>query len=136
MRANDKPLAFALLRVAIGFNFAGHGFIRLFKVGLSQFANSAANNLSKSPLPHGLTIGFLHIVPVLEAVIGVLLILGLFTRCALIAGSVLMIFLTIGVTSNQQWDAAGTQLLYSLVLFVLLFCVEYNEFSMDRWMRR
>lgn len=136
MHAKDKALAFALLRVAIGVNFAGHGFIRLFKIGLGQFANSAANNLSKSPLPHGLSVGFLHLVPIVEAIVGVLLILGLFTRCALIVASVLMIALTIGVTSNQQWDTAGTQLLYSLVLFVLLFCAEYDEFSLDRLLRR
>lgn len=136
MQATNKSLAFALLRIAIGVNFAGHGFIRLFKIGVGQFANSAANNLSKSPLPHGLTLGFLHVVPIVEAIGGVLLILGLFTRCALIAASVLMISLTVGVTSNQQWDVAGTQLLYSLVLFVLLFYVEYNELSVDRLMRR
>jgi thiosulfate dehydrogenase [quinone] large subunit len=64
---------------------------------------------------------FLYGVPVIEAVVGVALILGLFTRFALALSALLMIALTIGVTSNQQWDTAGQQLLYSLVLAVLLF---------------
>jgi thiosulfate dehydrogenase [quinone] large subunit len=47
-----------------------------------------------------------------------------------------MMALTIGVTANQQWDLAGLQLLYSLVFFVLLFLVEYNQFSLDAALRQ
>jgi thiosulfate dehydrogenase [quinone] large subunit len=47
-----------------------------------------------------------------------------------------MMALTIGVTSNQQWDVAGQQLLYSLVFFVLLFLNEFNEYSVDTFIRR
>jgi thiosulfate dehydrogenase [quinone] large subunit len=117
--------------VRIRVNFAGHGLIRLY-VGASQFVNSTAEHLSKSPLPHGLVIGFLYTVPVVEAFVGIALIAGLMTRVVLVVSSVLMIALTIGVTSNQQWDIAGQQLVYSAVLFVLLFLHEYNDFSADR----
>ena len=41
-----------------------------------------------------------------------------------------MTALTVGVTSNQQWDVAGQQLLYSLVFFVLLFLLEWNTLSL------
>jgi thiosulfate dehydrogenase [quinone] large subunit len=131
MRTSEKSLAYGLLRVAVGVNFAGHGLIRLY-VGASQFVNSTAEHLSKSPLPHGLVIGFLYMVPVVEAFVGIALIAGLMTRFVLVVSSVLMIALTIGVTSNQQWDIAGQQLVYSAVLFVLLFLHEYNDFSADR----
>lgn len=119
----------------MGVNLAGHGLIRLFVVGLWQFAHASADHLSKSPLPHGLSVGFLFVVPIVEAIVGIALVVGLGTRFALVISSVLMICLTIGVTSNQQWDTAGTQLLYSLVLFVLLFLAEYNVFSLDRLLR-
>ena len=42
-----------------------------------------------------------------------------------------MICLTVGVASNQQWDIASQQLLYSFVLFVLLFLDQYNSISLD-----
>jgi hypothetical protein len=42
-----------------------------------------------------------------------------------------MMGLTISVASNQQWDVAGQQLLYSLVFFVLLYLVELNAYSLD-----
>lgn len=135
MELKDKSLAYTLLRVAIGVNFAGHGFIRLH-IGLAQFANATANGLSKSPLPHSFIVGFLYVVPIIEALVGLALILGLGTRFSLAIAASLMICLTAGVTSNQQWDTAGQQLLYSLVLFVLLFLREYNEISLDRVLGR
>lgn len=46
-----------------------------------------------------------------------------------------MIALTVGVTLNQEWDIASQQLVYSFVLFVLLFLWEHNEISVDRLMR-
>lgn len=134
MRFSEKSLAYALLRVAVGVNFAGHGLIRLY-IGLGHFADSTAEHLSKSPLPHGSVVGFLYVVPIVETVVGVALVLGVLTRLALIGGALLMIALTVGVTSNQEWDIASEQLLYSFVLFVLLFLWEHNEISVDRLMR-
>jgi thiosulfate dehydrogenase [quinone] large subunit len=55
------------------------------------------------------------------------------TRWVLAAGAVFMMALTFGVTSNQQWDVAGQQLLYSLVFFLLLFYREWDEFGVDGW---
>ena len=135
MQATEKTLAYALLRIAIGVNFAGHGLIR-FYIGLGQFATSTAEHLSKSPLPHGLVLGFLYLVPVIETLVGLALIFGVGTRFALVISALLMICLTLGVTSNQQFDTAGVQLLYSLVLSVLLFFYEYNDLSLDRVMGR
>lgn len=119
----------------MGVNIAGHGLIRLFVVGLSPFAHSTVDHLSKSPIPQSFMLGFLFIVPIVEAIVGIALILGLGTRFALVVCSLLMICLTFGVASNQQWDTAATQLLYSLVLFVLLFLAEYNDLSLDRVFR-
>jgi thiosulfate dehydrogenase [quinone] large subunit len=70
---------------------------------------------------------------VIEALLGVALILGVLTRATLVLGAIFMMGLTIGVTSNQQWDIAGQQLVYSVVFFVLLFLVEHNALSVDGW---
>jgi thiosulfate dehydrogenase [quinone] large subunit len=130
MRINDKSLAYALLRIALGVNFAGHGLIRIYN-GVGSFAASTAEHLAKSPLPHSITLGFSFAIPFLEAILGLTLILGVFTRIALVCGALFMMALTIGVTSNQQWDIASQQLLYSIIFFLLLYLIEHNAFALD-----
>ena len=130
VRFSDKALAYGLLRIALGVNFAGHGLIRIHN-GVGAFASTTAEHMARSPLPHGFVLGFGYAIPWIESLLGLALILGLGTRLALAAGALFMMALTLGVTSNQQWDVAGQQLLYSLVFFVLLFFREWNTLSLD-----
>ena len=134
MRINHKPLAYALLRIALGVNFAGHGLIRIDK-GVGAFATSTAEHLAKSPLPRAVTFGFSYAIPFLEAILGLTLILGVFTRIALVCGAVFMMALTIGITANQQWDVASEQLIYSVVFFLLLYLIEHNALALDTYLR-
>jgi thiosulfate dehydrogenase [quinone] large subunit len=134
MRIDDKSLAYALLRISLGVNFAGHGLIRIYN-GVGAFAATTAEHLAKSPLPHSFAYAFSYAIPFLEAVLGLTLILGVFTRVSLICGTVFMMLLTIGVTANQQWDVAGQQLLYSLVFFLLLYLNEHNALALDNYTR-
>lgn len=131
----NRNLAYALLRISLGVNFAGHGLIRIHN-GVSNFAQTTAEHLAKSPLPPSLTYAFAYSIPFIEAILGLTLILGIFTRISLIIGAVFMMLLTIGVTANQQWDIAGQQLLYSVAFFLLLFLHENNQFSLDAALRR
>jgi thiosulfate dehydrogenase [quinone] large subunit len=133
MRWNNRSLAYALLRIALGVNFAGHGLIRIYN-GVGVFAASTAEHLAKSPLPHGLTLGFSYAIPFFEAILGLTLVLGVFTRVSLVFGAVFMMALTVGVTSNQQWDVAGQQLIYSAVFFLLLYLIEYNALALDNYL--
>ena len=134
MRIDDKSLAYALLRIAFGVNFAGHGLIRIY-IGVAFFAATTAEHLAKSPLPHSLTYAFSYAIPFLEAILGLTLILGVFTRISLVCGVVFIMLLTIGLTANQQWDVASQQLLYSVVFFLLLFFIEHNALALDNYLR-
>jgi thiosulfate dehydrogenase (quinone) large subunit len=135
MRIEHKSLAYALLRIAFGVNFAGHGLIRIYN-GVGSFAAVTTEHMAKSPLPRAFTFGFGHAIPFLEAILGLTLILGLFTRISLACGAIFMMLLTIGVTANQQWDLASQQLLYSVVFFLLLFFLDENNLSLDNVLRR
>lgn len=135
MRLNNRQLAYALLRIALGVNFAGHGLIRIHN-GAGAFAQTTAEHLAKSPLPYSLSYAFSYTIPFVEAILGLTLILGIFTRIALACGAVFMTLLTVGITANQQWDIASQQLIYSLVFFVLLFLIEHNAYSLDNYLRR
>src|ERR1700728_188963 len=68
MRISNKTVAYALLRGAFGVNFLGHGVFRILS-GTGKFAAMMADSMAKSPLPHGLTLGFLSAVPVIETVL-------------------------------------------------------------------
>jgi thiosulfate dehydrogenase [quinone] large subunit len=133
--SSTKALAYTLLRAAFGVNFAGHGFVRILN-GVGSFAQTTADHLAKSMLPRGFVIGFGHLIPFIEAALGLALIFGILTRVSLVSGALFMMALTIGVTSNQQWDVAGQQLLYSLVFFALLFLIEFNYYSVDAFLER
>ena len=135
MKMSDKELAYGLLRIAFGVNFLGHGMFRIWS-GVGQFAATTAEHMTKSPLPHGFIAGFAQCIPWIETALGVALILGLLTRVALACGALFMMALTFGVTSNQQWDTAGQQLLYSVVFFLLLFLLEYNGLAADCLLQR
>jgi thiosulfate dehydrogenase (quinone) large subunit len=70
---------------------------------------------------------------VIDLPAGSAMILGLWTSVALIAGSLLMLTLQIGICLAQNWDVAGVQLIYVLLYFILLTYCERNRWSVDHW---
>ena len=130
MFRDHKAVAYALMRLALGVNIFGHGFFRILS-GVGNFANGMAQGMDKGPLPHALTLSFGYCIPWIEFTLGALLVLGLFTRFALVAGALLMAALTFGTTSVQNWNGAGTQLMYSFIFFAMLWLVGANTLSVD-----
>lgn len=132
---SHKQIAYALMRLALGVNFFGHGFFRVL-TGVSAFAQGTAQGMAKGPLPHALSLGFGYCIPWIEILLGTLLIVGLLTRPTLIAGALFMVALTFGTTSIQNWNGAGSQLNYSLIFFAMLWLVEANSLSVDSLLAR
>jgi thiosulfate dehydrogenase [quinone] large subunit len=118
--SSDQRIAYVLLRLALGVDFLGHGSIRLLH-GNAAFAQWMVKHMAEAPLPSAFVYGFGWLLPFLEAALGLLLIAGLLTRWALIAGSLLMISLLVGVALMQDWAMAGLQLSYCLIFSILLF---------------
>ena len=119
--SRDQRAAYLLLRVITGMNFFGHGFARIFTgTHLGGFAHWMVGDMAKSPLPASLVLATGYVVPCVELVIGVLLLTGVATRQALIVAMLLVLVLMFGITMKQDWNIAGQQLLYGLVLAVLL----------------
>jgi thiosulfate dehydrogenase (quinone) large subunit len=92
--------------------------------------------MAKAPLPKWILPPFAAALPWAEATIGILLLLGLFTRFALVAGSLVMIALMAGITLAQNWDVAGIQLIYCAIYFVLLTHRGRNVYSLDTVLHR
>ncbi len=96
-----------------------------------------AGQFQHSILPEPLVIAFGYALPFAEFVIGLLLLVGLFTRGALAAGAVLMILLVFGTTTIEQWDAIPSQLFHVVFLVGLLIYVDrYDNYSLGLSMKR
>lgn len=131
----DQRLAYALLRIVVGLNLLMHGVSRML-AGPGAFAANLVAQFVHAPLPMWSVWAFGVVLPAVEALIGLLLLIGLRTRAALIAGSLLIMVLTFGSGLVQDWPAAGLQLTYALVYAALLFLLQYNGWSVDAWMLR
>ena len=126
----EQHQAYVLLRLFTGLDFFGHGFARIFTgTHLSGFAQGMVKSMSVSPLPPSLTLASGYAIPWVELLVGVLLLLGLFTRFALTIGFLLMFVLMFGVSMKQDWTAAGMQMLYGLILCILLFARQRYDLS-------
>ena len=128
--AIDQRIAYALLRIAFGVNIFFHGLSRLLG-DHAAFLAYLSQQMAKAPIPKSMLPPFAATLPWTEATIGFLLLLGLFTRFALVAGSLVLIALMAGITLAQNWDVAGIQLIYCVIYFVLLTHRDRNVYSLD-----
>jgi thiosulfate dehydrogenase [quinone] large subunit len=118
----EHSQAYVLLRLFTGLDFFGHGFARILTgTHLSGFAHGMVKNMASTPLPPALTLATGYVVPCVELALGGMLLLGLFTRVALLTAFGLMFVLLFGIMLKQDWTVASEQLIYALVLAVLLF---------------
>lgn len=124
-----NSVVYLLARLAVGMSFFGHGLVRLTK--LERFSNGLVHEFQKSMLPSALVMPFSYILPFAEFLIGLLLLVGLYTRQALAAGCIVMILLILGTTLIEDWSALPTQLIHTAFLLVLLQFLTSNIFSID-----
>jgi thiosulfate dehydrogenase (quinone) large subunit len=131
----DERVAYALLRFVFGMNICFHGLSRLL-TDHQAFLAYLTKSLAPAVLVPKATIpAFAATLPWVETLLGLLLLLGLFTRFALIAGFLVMILLMAGITLAQDWTTAGLQLIYCLLYFILLMFLDRNHFSLDSLFR-
>jgi len=134
-KERDKFTAYALLRITLGTNIAMHGISRLI-AGPNAFASKLTTQFARAPLPPVLVQLFGQSLPWVECLFGLLLLLGLRTRAAIVGGALLMLVLTFGSSLIQDWQAASTQLLYAAVYAALLFLLRFNGWSIDALLQR
>lgn len=128
----NYSMSFLLARLIIGISFFGHGCFRI--PVLSTFSDGMVRQFEHSILPQQLVLVFSYVLPFIELTIGLLLLAGLFTRQALIAGALLMMLLIFGCTTIQHYDPIQLQLTHSIFCIVLLvFVNQYNTFAVDSY---
>lgn len=125
---------FLLLRLGIAISMFGHGLVRLPK--LKTFSQWMIGLFEKSILPKIVIIPFSYLLPIAELTIGLLLFTGLFTKPALILGSIMMLALLFGTSMIENWEAIPSQLLHLLFCAVLLQFIENNSWALDCFFRK
>ena len=131
-----RAQAFAILRATVGVVFLFFG-IGKFVLGVAASAAGIEQMFVKTWLPPGGVHAFAVVLPFLEVTIGALLVLGLFTRLALVAAGLLILMLTAGLSVAAVAQAVALNLVYALALYVLLSRVaDDNQVSIDALLRR
>ena len=128
----DAVLGYTLLRLTLGLNFLFHSFSRWHDGG--KFVEGVVGGFVHTPLPAWSVRAFATVIPYWEPAVGLLLVLGLWTRWALVAGALLIALLTSGTALRAEYPVLSEQLIYALVFFVLLlFRERYDRFGVDGW---
>jgi len=127
---SDASIAYAILRVTLGVNICLRGVVRIAH-GPTAFAQGMVKQMEATVLSPSLVYAFASTLVWVESAVGLLLIFGLQTRLALIAGGLMMTALTFGTMQIENFQNAWLQLTYALVFFVALACRSWNLISLD-----
>lgn len=130
----NNAIAFLLFRLTAAASMFGHGLVRLPK--LNGFSAWMVKSFEKSMLPDLMVVPFSYALPIAEFVIGLLLLVGLFTRASLIAGGVVMVILVFGTAMIENWDALPSQLIHAAFFAILLVFIQYNTIAVDRLIKK
>jgi thiosulfate dehydrogenase (quinone) large subunit len=129
----DRALAHGLARLGLGVDIVLHGIMRL--PNLATFAGGMEKEFAKTLLPGSLVYVTGYGIAIGEAIIGALLLLGLFLRPTLVAGMLLMLLLLSGVGLLQNWNIAALQLSYVAFYAALLATASWDRYSVDGLLR-
>ncbi|WP_294286130.1 MauE/DoxX family redox-associated membrane protein [uncultured Chryseobacterium sp.] len=118
----DFKAAFFFLRLPMAVSLLGHGLVRLPK--LPAFSEWMVKTMEKSVIPEMLIVPFSYVLPVVEAVVGILLLINFKTKYTLYSALALMSILIAGSCSIENWTAIEAQLLHCVYLFGLFWFYE------------
>lgn len=123
---SNKKLAIFLLRFVTGINFLMHGAVRVLG-DYSGFANGMVDNFSETFLP-AFSVRLLgYAIPIVELIIGAILITGFQLKIGLIISFLLMATLIFGMSLLQEWGVVGSQMVYAVALFLILYFHEEEK---------
>ena len=132
-KASDIVIAYTILRLSFGANILLHGLSRILN-GRPAFLAYLTHYFEHAHLiAPGMLPVFGAVLPWVETALGLLLMLGLFSRFTLIVGALVLTVLVIGTNLAQDWLVSGLQLPYCFIYYYLLIHLEQNRYSLDAW---
>ena len=135
-QASDTVIAYTILRLSFGANIMLHGLSRILN-GRPAFLAYLTHYFEHAHLiPSSMLPAFGAVLPWVETTLGLLLMLGLFSRFTLIAGALVMTALVFGTNLAQDWLVSGLQLIYCFLYYYLLVHISENRISLDAVMAK
>jgi len=132
-KSSNAAIAYGILRLSFGANICLHGLSRILN-GRSAFLAYLNHYFEHAHLiSPGMLLIFGAVLPWVETTLGLLLMLGLFSRFTLIAGALVMTVLVFGTNLAQDWLVSGLQLIYCFLYYYLLLHLDQNSYSVDAW---
>ena len=121
----NSRFAFFILKLPMAMSMLGHGLVRLPK--LNSFAEGMAEQFKDSMLPDFLVLPFGYLLPLVELVIGILLLTNWQTKNTIYAGLLTMALLIFGSSMIENWGAITAQLVHAIYFAVVLYFLTKNE---------
>jgi thiosulfate dehydrogenase [quinone] large subunit len=131
---NHREAAYALLRITLGVIFLFYG-VGKFMGGIDNFVGGMNQHFA-GKLPTVMVTPFAYVLPFAEVTLGALILIGLFSRFALVLSGLLLVGLTFGTVMLGEAPTVAHNLQYALVNFILLWLVDLNQYSLDSLLRR
>ena len=115
----NLQIGYVFFRVFVGANLFLHGFTRIL-TGVSAWALPEAVTFTDTFLPMSLVHIALYMIPYVQIFLGTCIVLGKYTRWALLGGLCLFFLLLFGHTVRQNWSGAHIVMHYGLYYWILL----------------
>src|ERR1700691_6370694 len=93
--SSSSEIAYSLFRITFGVNIFLHGVMRLV-IGHAVFLAYVTKQMQDAPVPSWFLPTFSYVLPYVEGSVGLLLLLGLFTRSGLIGGTLVIFWWMLG----------------------------------------
>jgi len=122
--------AYLILRLAIGLSMFGHGLVRLPK--LTVFSDGMLKEFEHSMLPQALVLPFSYVLPIAEFLVGLFIILGLFTKQSSVVGAIVMLCLIFGTCLIENFGALPSQLIHAAFFAILIQFIDSNSLAIDK----
>ena len=126
----DLQVGYFVMRVMLGINLTFHGIMRPI-TGMTEFVEQFVPSFADTFLPIWLVRISLYFIPVAELILGVLMILGLFTRWALIGGILIFALLLAGHGVRSNWGGLHLVMQYVLYYGILFSLRSQNWLALD-----
>jgi thiosulfate dehydrogenase (quinone) large subunit len=128
---NNKQWAYLVLRFGVGINFFLHGLVR-FTGNYELFVKKVSDGFADTIIPIALASLIAWLIPVAEFILGLMLLLGLFTFEVLLSLGILMLVLISGMVLQQEWSTVSGQMVYLFIIYLLLRDLENNTLELKR----
>jgi thiosulfate dehydrogenase (quinone) large subunit len=130
-----RALGYFILRLSLGVDMLMHYVVRTWGIS-KDFVPVTEKMFVGNLLPMSWVHVFLTVLPYFEGLLGVLLLLGLWSRWALTAEGLLVTVLLFGTALRSDWTVVSHQMIYILFVFILLAVEDYDYFSLDALLAR